>query len=106
MSSVSSLSISEEDSCTVQLSWVAPYTLEGVSVDNYIINITQNGVVLRSNRTSNDTKYNFNSYSLSSLGKTLGVVVAAVNGAGTGNASFTQGELLAMYTVGRVNQHS
>ena len=95
LSPVSSLSISEEDNCTVQLTWAAPYTLQGVSVDKYIINITQNGDVLWSNIT-NDTKYKYNSYS---LGEDMGVVVAAVNGAGTGNVSSIEGELLAVYML-------
>ena len=96
LSSVSNLHISEEDSCTLQLSWVDPYSLKGVPVDKYTINITdENGVVLRSDITK-DTKYNYNSYNLSSLGETLEVVVAAVNGAGTGNPSSIQSELHAV----------
>ena len=69
------------ESCSLKLSWTAPYTLQGVSINYYTINITRHsdGAVLRSD-TINTTEY---LYSVSSLGETLEVVVAAVNGAGT-----------------------
>ena len=74
------------ESCTLSLSWTAPYTLQGVPINYYTINITRrhsDGAVLRSD-TTNTTEY---LYSVSSLGETLEVVVAAVNGVGTGTES-------------------
>ena len=71
------------ESCTLSLSWTAPYTLQGVPINYYTINITKksDGAVLRSD-TTNTTDY---LYSVSSLGEILEVVVAAVNDVGTGN---------------------
>ena len=73
------------ESCALRLSWTAPYTLQGVPINYYTINITRHsdGAVLRSD-TTNTTEY---LYSVSSLGETLEVVVAAVNDVGTGNES-------------------
>ena len=73
------------ESCALSLSWTAPYTLQGVPINYYTINITRHsdGAVLRSD-TTNTTEY---LYSVSSLGETLEVVVAAVNDAGTGTES-------------------
>ena len=87
MSGVGNLTSSEVEHCTLHLNWTAPYTLQGVPIDNYTINITRHsdGAVLRSD-TTNTTEY---LYTVSSLGETLEVVVAAVNGAGTGNMSST-----------------
>ena len=77
---------SRVDHCTPNLiiTWTAPYTLPGFSI-NYTINIRHSdGAVLRSD-TTNTTEY---LYAMSSpLGETLDVAVAAVNGAGTGNVS-------------------
>ena len=71
------------DSCTLRFTWIAPSSLEGVSI-NYIINIKDtNGAVLRTD-TTNTTEY---LYSVSSLGETLEIEVTAVNGAGAGNAT-------------------
>ena len=71
------------DSCTLRFTWIAPSSLEGVAI-SYIINITDtNGMMLRTD-TTNTTEY---LYSVSSLGETLEIEVAAVNGAGTGNAT-------------------
>ena len=71
------------DSCTLHFTWIAPSSLEGVAI-SYIINITDtNGAVLRTDTTST-TEY---LYSVSSLGETLEIEVAAVNGAGIGNAT-------------------
>ena len=87
VSAVGNLTSSEVDHCTLNLSvtWTAPYTLQGVPINYYTINITRHsdGAVLRSD-TTNTTEY---LYTVSSLGETLEVVVAAVNGAGTGNVS-------------------
>ena len=85
LSSVGNLTSNEVDHCALHFTWTAPYTLQGVSVNYYTINITRHsdGAVLRFD-TTNTTKY---LYAVSSLGETLEVVVAAVNGAGTGNAS-------------------
>ena len=91
LSGVGNLTSSEVDHCTLHFTWTAPYTLQGVPINYYTINITRHsdGAVLRSD-TTNTTEY---LYTVSSLGETLEVVVAAVNGAGTGNVSsiITQG---------------
>ena len=95
LSGVGNLTNSEVDHCTLHFTWTAPYTLQGVPINYYTINITRHsdGAVLRSD-TTNTTEY---LYTVSSLGETLEVVVAAVNGAGTGNASSiaTQGNVHA-----------
>ena len=84
MSGVGDLTSSEVDHCTLHFTWTAPYTLQGVPINYYTINITNSdGAVLRFD-TTNTTEY---LYTVSSLGETLEVVVAAVNGAGTGNIS-------------------
>ena len=73
------------DNCTLYCNWTAPYTLQGVPINYYTINITRysDGAVLRSD-TANTTGYLYN---VSVLGETLEVVVAAVNDVGIGNAS-------------------
>ena len=85
LSSVGNLTSTEVDHCTLHFTWTAPYTLQGVPINYYTINITRysDGAVLRSD-TTNTTEY---LYSVSSLGETLEVVVAAVNDVGTGNES-------------------
>ena len=85
LSGVDNLTSNEVDHCTLHFTWTAPYTLQGVPINYYTINITRHsdGAVLRSD-TTNTTEY---LYTVSSLGETLEVVVAAVNGAGTGNVS-------------------
>ena len=85
LSAVGNLTSTEVDHCTLHFTWTAPYTLQGVPINYYTINITRHsdGAVLRSD-TTNTTEY---LYSVSSLGETLEVVVAAINGAGTGNAT-------------------
>ena len=85
LSVVGNLTSTEVDHCTLHFTWTAPYTLQGVPINYYTINITRHsdGAVMRSD-TTNTTEY---LYSVSSLGETLEVVVAAVNGAGTGNAT-------------------
>ena len=85
LSGVGDLTSSEVDHCTLHFTWTAPYILQGVPINYYTINITRHsdGAVLRSD-TTNTTEY---LYTVSSLGETLEVVVAAVNGAGTGNVS-------------------
>ena len=85
LSGVGNLTSSGVDHCTLHFTWTAPYTLQGVPINYYTINITRHsdGAVLRSD-TTNTTEY---LYTVSSLGETLEVVVAAVNGAGTGNVS-------------------
>ena len=87
MSAVGNLTSSEVDHCTLHFTWTAPYTLQGVSINYYTINITRHsdGAVLRSD-TTNTTEY---VYTVSSLGETLEVAVAAVNDAGIGTVSFT-----------------
>ena len=85
LSAVNNLISGEVDHCVLNVTWTAPYTLQGVPINYYTINITRHsdGAVLRSD-TTNTTEY---LYSVSSLGETLEVVVAAVNGAGTGNTT-------------------
>ena len=85
LSGVGDLTSIEVDHCTLHFTWTAPYTLQGVPINYYTINITRHsdGAVLRSD-TTNTTEY---LYTVSSLGETLEVVVAAVNGVGTGNVS-------------------
>ena len=65
----------EVDHCTLRLTWTAPYTLQGVPINYYTINITRHsdGAVLRTD-TTNTTEY---LYSVSSLGETLEIEVAA-----------------------------
>ena len=83
LSSVSDLTSTTVDSCTLHFTWIAPSSLDGVAI-NYIINIKDtNGAVLRTD-TTNTTEY---LYIVSSLGETLEIEVLAVNGAGTGNAT-------------------
>ena len=76
------IQLNQVDLTYTSLTWAAPYTLQGVPINYYTINITRHsdGAVLRSD-TTNTTEY---LYSVSSLGETLEVVVAAVNDAGTG----------------------
>ena len=85
LSSVGNLTSTEVDHCTLRLTWTAPYTLQGVPINYYTINITRHsdGAVLRTD-TTNTTEY---LYSVSSLGETLEIEVAAVNDAGTGNTT-------------------
>ena len=85
LSPVGNLISTEVDHCTLHFTWTAPYTLQGVPINYYTINITRHsdGAVLRSD-TTNTTEY---LYSVSSLGKTLEVVMAAVNGVGTGDTT-------------------
>ena len=85
LSPVGNLTSTEVDHCTLRLTWTAPYTLQGVPINYYTINITRHsdGAVLRTD-TTNTTEY---LYSVSSLGETLEIEVAAVNDAGTGNKS-------------------
>ena len=104
LSTVTNLTSSEEDGCgTLHITWTAPYTLLGVSINYYIINITRHsdGAVLRSD-TTNATEY---LYTVSSLGETLEVLVAAVNDVGTGNSSnlSTQSLLLGDYNNYYIN---
>ena len=77
------------DPCTLYFNWTAPYTLQGVPINYYTINIIRHsdGAVVWSN-TTNTTEYHYSVSSL--LGEALEVVVAAVNDVGTGdNSSIT-----------------
>ena len=87
LSPVGNLTSTEVDHCTLRLTWTAPYTLQGVPINYYTINITRHidGAVLRTD-TTNTTEY---LYSVSSLGETLEIAVTAVNDVGTGNAAST-----------------
>ena len=99
LSGVGNLTSSEVDHCTLHFTWTAPYTLQGVPINYYTINITRHsdGAVLTSD-TTNTTEY---LYTVSSLGETLEVMVAAVNDVGTGNVSviiISTGETEYCYT--------
>ena len=61
------------------------HIMSSCAINYYTVTITRHsdGAVLRSD-TTNTTEY---LYSVSSLGETLEVVVAAVNDVGTGNAT-------------------
>ena len=85
LSPVGDLNSSEVDDCSLHFTWTAPYTLQGVPINYYNITITRHsdGAVLGS-YTTNTTEF---LYSVSRLGETLEVVVAAVNDVGTGNSS-------------------
>ena len=106
LSGVGNLTSSEVDHCTLHFTWTAPYTLQGVPINYYTINITRHsdGAVLRSD-TTNTTEY---LYTVSSLGETLEVVVAAVNGAGTGNMSsiITQTPFVSCESIGASSMHT
>ena len=64
------------------ITWTAPYTLQGVPIHYYTINITRHsdGAVVWSD-TTNTTEYH---YSVMQLGETLEAEIAAVNDVGTG----------------------
>ena len=85
MSAVTNLTSSDEEGCgTLHITWTAPYTLQGVPINYYTINITRNSDGVMCSDTTNTTEY---LYTVSSLGETLEVLVAAVNDVGTGNNS-------------------
>ena len=85
LSAVGNLNSTVVDHCTLLVNWTAPYTLKGVPIKYYTVNIAKNSdkaeLVFD---TTNYTEYN---HSVIILGETLDISVAAVNGAGTGNAS-------------------
>ena len=83
LSSVSDLTSTTVNNCTLHFTWIAPNSLDGVAI-NYIINIRDNDEMMLRTDTTNTTEY---LYSVSSLGETLEIEVAAANGAGTGNAT-------------------
>ena len=83
LSSVSDLTSTTVDSCTLHFTWIAPNSLEGVAI-NYTIDIKDtNGMLVQSIMISTTEYF----YSVSSLGETLEIEVTAVNGAGTGNTT-------------------
>ena len=95
LSGVGNLTSSEVVHCTLNFTWTAPYTLQGVPINYYTINISHSdGAALRSDIT-NATKY---PYTVNSLGETLEVAVAAVNDAGTGNVSSVVKEGMSIIT--------
>ena len=85
LSAVGMLNSNEVDQCTLNVSWTAPYTLQGVPINYYTINITRHsdGTVLKSSNV-NATEY---TYLPNILGEVLIISVVAVNYAGTGNVS-------------------
>ena len=58
LSPVGNLTSTEVDHCTLRLTWTAPYTLQGVSINYYTINITGLGTnpvsLYQYHRVSND----------------------------------------------------
>ena len=101
------LNSTEVDHCTLNFTWTAPYTLQGVPINYYNITITRHsdGAVLGS-YTTNTTEF---LYSVSRLEETLEVVVAAVNDVGTGNSSsivaglFVLGRQTLLETINKYN---
>ena len=86
LSTVENLKSTEVEPCSLHFTWTAPYTLQGVPINYYNITISDmcsDGAVLKS-YTTNLTEF---LHSVSRLGETLEVVVAAVNDVGTGNSS-------------------
>ena len=85
LSPVGDLTSTEVDQCILHFTWTAPYTLQGVPINYYNITITRHsdGAVLGS-YTTNTTEF---LYSVSRLGETLEVVVAAVNDVRPSNSS-------------------
>ena len=83
LSPVSNLISTTVDSCTLHFTWIAPSSLEGVTI-SYTINITDTNEMMLRTDTTNTTEY---LYSVSSLGETLEIEVTAVNGAGAGNTT-------------------
>ena len=71
------------DPCTVMVSWDPPFTLEGVPILGYNVNVTieDTGKTIREHVT--DTKYS------RPLGDNFIINIAAVNGAGEGDVSVT-----------------
>ena len=90
LSAVGNLNSSEITNCSLHITWTAPYTLQGVPINYYTINITRHsdGAVVWSD-TTNTTEY---LYSVSSqlLGETLEVMVAAVNDVGSSGREQSQ----------------
>ena len=99
---VTNLTSTQEDACsTLNITWAAPYTLQGVPINYYTINITRHsdGAVLRS-YTTNTTEY---LYTVSNgLGEILKVLVTAVNDVGTGNTSSIMAQTLSRGISGSV----
>ena len=79
---------SEVTNSSLHITWTAPYTLQGVPINYYTINITRHsdGAVVWSD-TTNTTEYLYSVSSSQLLGETLEVVVAAVNDVGIGMAA-------------------
>ena len=73
--------ITKHDSCTVKVFWDPPFTLQGVPILGYNINITN---VITGEIFSTTTKYTSIQISLE---YSMDITIAAVNGAGQGNIS-------------------
>ena len=73
-----SLTSSEVDHCTLNFSWTAPYTLQGVPILNYTITIRG---AMEEQYMSSIAEF---LYSPSDLNEPLEVIVAAVNAVGVG----------------------
>ena len=75
------MNITKRDSCTVEVFWDPPFTLQGVPILGYNINITN---VITGEIFSTTTEYTSIQISLE---YSINVTIAAVNGAGQGNIS-------------------
>ena len=86
LAAVGNLTSGEVDHCTLHFTWTAPYTLKGVPIYYYIINITRHsdGRVIEAREKLNTTEY---IYTVNSPGEMLDVAVTAVNKVGTGNVA-------------------
>ena len=75
------LNITRKDPCTIEVYWNPPYTLKGVPILGYNINIT--------NINTREPLRSFIYYTRIqlSLGNDYNISIAAVNGAGEGNKS-------------------
>ena len=85
LSAVGNLNSSEITNSTLHITWTAPYTLQGVPINYYTINISDGAVVWSD--TTNTTEYLYSVSNSQLLGETLEVMVAAVNDVGTGMAA-------------------
>lgn len=73
------VNVSRMDFCTIQFSWVPPFTLPDVPILGYNVNITNLGKDITNHTFINNTAVNI------TLGYDYYVSIAAVNGAGEGN---------------------
>ena len=75
------LKITKKDPCTIEVFWDPPFTLKGVSILGYNINITNINTGEESSNFKRATSIQVQ------LGYDYNISIAAVNGAGEGNKS-------------------